>query len=182
MSIGFRKSLFGFNCQDVANYIELTHNSFAQKEKSLTENVSKLTDELNQSNEKYNNLLEEKEAIEKQLAEYTAKSDEIERLSENIGKLYLVAQTNAHTIMEHSKNSAEIVNEEVNKNIFTIEEAQTSLEDLRKNITKTSEEFVSEVEKLISSLADTKDQIISNTAQQESAEENFNEVYNSIVK
>ena len=34
--------------------------------------------------------------VEAQLKEYTDKYDEIERLSQNIGKLYLVAQANAN--------------------------------------------------------------------------------------
>ena len=31
MSVGFRKSLFGFNCDDVAAYIQKMHKSFAKK-------------------------------------------------------------------------------------------------------------------------------------------------------
>ena len=33
MAVGFKKSLFGFNCADVIEYIEKTHKSFVQKEK-----------------------------------------------------------------------------------------------------------------------------------------------------
>jgi hypothetical protein len=35
MSKGFKKSLFGFKSQDVMDYIDRTHRSFANKEKEL---------------------------------------------------------------------------------------------------------------------------------------------------
>ena len=42
MAVGFRKSLFGFNCDDVMKYIEKTHKSFAQKEATLKEQAEDL--------------------------------------------------------------------------------------------------------------------------------------------
>lgn len=182
MSVGFRKSLWGFNCKDVIEYIEKTHNSFIKKEKDLSSKVDDLTEELRLSESAYSKLNLEKDIIEKKLAEFNEKYDEIERLSENIGKLYLVAQANAQAIMENSKKNAEITSEEVNKNLYSIDEAHSSLKELRNSITKTSEDFVAEVDSLISSLDDTKNQIISNTEAQENAKKQFDEVYNSIVK
>ena len=116
------------------------------------------------------------------MAEFTEKYDEIERLSENIGKLYLVAQANAQAIIENSENSARISNEEVTKNLYTIDEAHKSLQELRLNITRTSEEFVTEVDKLIGSLNDTREQIAANTDSAVAAKEQFDKVYSSIVE
>ena len=182
VSIGFRKSLLGFNCQDVIDYIEKTHNTFVKKEKDLSNQVNSLSEELNLSKESNKKLTQEKEIIEKKLSDFNEKYDEIEKLSENIGKLYLVAQANAQAIMENSRKNAEIAKEEIDKNLFTIDEAHSSLQELRRNITRTSEKFVAEVDSLISSLADTKSQIVSNTENQNEASSNFDEVYNSIVK
>lgn len=182
MSAGFRKSLFGFNCQDVIEYIEKTHKSFVQKEKDLNTKVEGLVKELDISKADCKKLILEKEQLDKKLAEFNEKYDEIERLSENIGKLYLVAQANAQAIMENSENSAKITREEVDKNLFTIDEAHESLKELRASITKTSEDFVNEVDKLMSSLTVTRDKITSNTISTETAKKQFDEVYNSIVK
>ena len=92
MAVGFKKSLFGFNCDDVMKYIERSQKSFAEKEKDLTNQVEELSKSLDLSNENYRKLNDEKELIAKKLADFSEKYEEIERLSENIGKLYLVAQ------------------------------------------------------------------------------------------
>ena len=42
MSAGFRKSLFGFNSQDVMEYIEKTHKAFSQKENDLNSKIDEL--------------------------------------------------------------------------------------------------------------------------------------------
>lgn len=182
MSAGFRKSLFGFNCQDVIEYIEKTHKSFSQKENDLNDKVEGLLSELDISKADCRRLRFEKEQLDKKLTEFNEKYDEIERLSENIGKLYLVAQANAQAIMENSQNSAKISEEEVNKNLYTIDEAHSSLRELRQSITKTSEDFVSEVDKLMSSLNTTREKIAANKETASNAQKQFDEVYNSIVK
>ena len=46
MAAGFRKSLFGFNCTDVMEYIEKSQKTFVKNEKDLTEQVEKLSKEL----------------------------------------------------------------------------------------------------------------------------------------
>lgn len=92
MAAGFRKSLFGFNCADVMEYIEKSQKTFVKNEKDLTEQVEKLSKELELSNQNCAELNREKEEISKKLEEFNEKYEEIGRLSENIGKLYLVAQ------------------------------------------------------------------------------------------
>ena len=106
MSAGFRKSLFGFNCEDVMEYIEKSQKSFVEREKDLSEQVEKLSADLELSNDNYRKLNEEKETISKKLEEFNEKYEEIGRLSENIGKLYLVAQANARAIMANSEKNA----------------------------------------------------------------------------
>lgn len=182
MAVGFRKSLFGFNSSDVIEYIESTHKSFLKKESELKANLAKLEEDLNASKDNYNKLELEKVEIEKQLAEFNAKYDDIERLSENIGKLYLVAQANAKAIMENSENSAKIANEEVQKNLYTIGDAHESLKELRQSIIKTADNFVSEVDALLSSLNATKQQIDENNDVVEKSRKQFDSIYANIVK
>ncbi len=181
MSVGFRKSLFGFNCDDVIEYINKTHKTFVDREKKLNIKVDELAEELKLSKEEALKIEAERQQLDAKLKEFNEKYEEIERLSENIGKLYLVAQANAQAIMESSESSAKITAEEVNRNLYTIDEAHSSLKELRANITKTSDDFVAEVDKLICSLNDTREQIANNTQAEDKAKDTFKEVYQSIV-
>ena len=181
MSVGFRKSLFGFNCDDVMEYISRTHKTFVDKEKKLSDKVDELAGELKISKSEAQKLAAEKQELDAKLAEFNAKYEEIERLSENIGKLYLVAQANAQAIMESSENSAKLTAEEVSRNLCSIDEAHQSLKELRQSITKTSDDFVAEVDRLISSLNDTREQIATNTEAEDNAKNTFEEIYKNIV-
>ena len=182
MAVGFRKSLFGFNCDDVISYIEKSQKSFAEKEKELSEQADRLSKELDLSNENYTKLNAEKELIAEKLAEFNEKYEEIERLSDNIGKLYLVAQANAQAIMANSEKNAKLAAKEVEKNICTIDEAHDSLDELKKSIIKTSNDFVSEVDALLASLNDTREQISANVQSGINYKNQFDEVYKTLVK
>ena len=181
MSIGFRKSLFGFNCNDVLEYIEKAHKKFKNKADALTEKAEELSKELNLSKENYEKLLEEKNIISKKLDTFTQKAEEIERLSENIGKLYLVSQANAQAIMTNAQESSSLASSEVEKNLTAIDEAHISLEELRRSITKTSDDFINEVDNLLNSLNATREQITANTQKSEQAAEEFQTIYENIV-
>ena len=102
MAIGFRKSLFGFNTNDVINYIDKMHTAFQDKQTTLNNELEKLNGELSLSKENYDSLLKEKDEIAAKLNEFEEKYAEIQRLSEVIGKLYLVAQANAKAIIERT--------------------------------------------------------------------------------
>ncbi len=181
MSVGFRKSLFGFNCDDVASYIQKMHKSFAQKTDILNEKAENLAKELKLSKEDYEKLMSEKAIVEEKLNAFNEKYEEIERLSENIGKLYLVAQANAQAIIANSQENAELTTLEVEKNLTTIDEAHDSLNTLRESIVKTSDDFVNEVNALLQSLDETREKITQNTKASEEAKEQFDTVYESIV-
>ncbi len=182
MAVGFKKSLFGFNCDDVMKYIERSQKSFAEKEKDLTNQVEELSKSLDLSNENYRKLNDEKELIAKKLADFSEKYEEIERLSENIGKLYLVAQANAQAIMANSEENANLANSEVEKNLSAINDAHESLDSLRKSVIQTSNEFLGEIDGLISSLNETKETIAANIASDEEHKNQFNEVFRTLTK
>ena len=181
MSFGFKKSLFGFNCSDVIEYIENTHKMFVQKEKNLNNRVEELLEEVNTINAAKDKLEAEKIELDRKLDEFNKKYEEIERLSENIGKLYLVAQTNAQAIISNSEESARLSNEEVSRNLYTIDEAHSSLEALRQHIQKTSDDFIAEVDRMMTSLNATREQIATNTENVNAAKKEFAEVYENIV-
>ncbi len=181
MALGFRKSLFGFNCDDVIDYIENTHRKFKIKADNLKQTADEFSQKLDRSKVDYQNLLNEKNEIAQKLEEFTKKADEIERLSENIGKLYLVSQANAQAVISNSQESAELSKGEVEKNLTAIDQAHVSLNELRQSIIKTSEDYINEVDSLIASLDNTRQQIADNTQKTDEAIENFEQVYENIV-
>lgn len=181
MALGFRKSLFGFNCDDVICYIEKAQKKFKIKADALTATAEELSKKLDDSQKEYQELLEEKNAISEKLDAFAKKSEEIEQLSEKIGKLYLVSQTNAQAIITNAEENSAAAKNEVEKNLSAIDEAHISLNALRENIIKTSDNFIKEVDILLSSLDTTREQITENTQKSQEAIENFDAVYNGIV-
>ena len=182
MAVGFKKSLFGFNCGDVMQYIERSQKSFAEKEKELSKQVEELSRDLDLSNENYRKLNDEKELISKKLSDFSEKYEEIERLSENIGKLYLVAQANAQAIMANSEKNADLANKEVEKNLNSIDSTHESLGELKAEIMQTSADFVAKIDTLVSSLNTAREQIsIKNTENHELAEQ-FENMFAEITK
>lgn len=182
MAVGFRKSLFGFNCDDVINYIDETHKKFSQKETELNEKIDSLDNTLSSVNSQLAEVICAKADIEAQLKEYTDKYDEIERLSQNIGKLYLVAQANAKSIMQNSTENRDIANREVEKNLHSIDNAQESLTSLKTEIMQTSADFVTKVDALVTSLNAAREQINSKNQENRELVERFETLFADINK
>lgn len=182
MAIGFRKSLFGFNTSDVVDYIDKMHSAFQDKQTLLNKELESLNGELSLSKENYDLLLKEKDEIAARLNEFEEKYAEIQRLSEVIGKLYLVAQANAKAIIERTSENSRITNEEISKNLIAIDEAQASLSSLKEQLNKTSDGFLSEIDSLLSSLKDVKNQVEENCQSAKLSEEEFEAVFESLTE
>ena len=180
MKAGFRKSLFGFNSDDVIEYIEKTHKDFCEKETLLNEKIDELKDELNSAKLQISDIIAEKTKIENDLKEYTEKYDEIERLSQNIGKLYLVSEANANAVIENAKQSREISEEAVSKSIKCADDTYASLASLKDEIVKTSSEYLEKINSLMLSLESMKNNIYNNNLSAEKSIEEYEELLNSI--
>ena len=182
MSVGFRKSLFGFNCDDVINYIDETHKKFSEKESSLNEKIDNLDSTLENVNKQLTEVLTTKAAVDAQLKEYTDKYEEIERLSQNIGKLYLVAQANSKSIIQNATENRDIANREVEKNLHSIDNAHETLSALKNEIMQTSADFVTKVDALVSSLNSAREQINNKTQENRELVERFESIFADINK
>lgn len=180
MKAGFRKSLFGFNSDDVIEYIEKTHKDFSEKETLLNEKIDELKDELNSAKLQISDIIAEKTKLENDLKEYTEKYDEIERLSQNIGKLYLVSEANANAVIENAKQSREISEEAVSKSIKCADDTYSSLASLKDEIVKTSSEYLEKINSLMLSLESMKNNIYNNNLSAEKSIEEYEELLNSI--
>ncbi len=176
MAIGFRKRLFGFSPEDVVEYIEKSQKRFFEKERELAKENEELNAALKENENRYNAVCGERDSLAGKLDEFSEKYEEIERLSESIGKLYLVAQTNARALVENSEKNAGIAENEVRKNIAAIDGTHTSLNELKNSIISTSDEFIKEIDGLIESLSATKEQLEANTALCDGIRENLAEV------
>ncbi len=159
MPIGFRKSIFGFNCDDVLEYIEDSHKEFSEKETVLNERLSSLEAELSAVKAELESAVNEKNVIANQLKEYTDKYDEINRLSQNIGKLYLVAQANAQTVTNAAQENRRESELEVQKNLSALDSAHRALDELKAHLSQAIEGFSKELETLTTSLTATKTDI-----------------------
>ena len=182
MSVGFRKSLFGFNCDDVIEYIQDSHKKFSEKEKELNQKIDSLDKTIETINSQLDDVKAAKMAVEAQLKEYTDKYDEIERLSQNIGRLYLVAQTNAKSIMQNSTENRDITNREVEKNLHSIDNAHEQLATLKAEIMQTSNEFVTKVDALVTSLATTREQVSQKNNDNRELVEQFENLFADVNK
>ena len=182
MALGFKKSLLGYNCEEVSSYIHKT----AQENKEL---VASLNNKIKESNklvevkdEQCQNLSNQITELNDQLNFYKAKYEEVKKLSENIGKLYLVAQTNAKAIISAANDASTLAQNEMQSNISLIEQTDTSLLQLKSDLLNISNNFVIEVDKLQEKLNAVKNlSKIAETEQNEKTE-NFDAVYNSLKK
>ncbi len=182
MSIGFKKSLFGFNCDDVISYIKRLHNDFKGKENAFQEQIDNLEAKINALGQNQLKLEAEKAELNAKLSEYDEKTAEMERLSENIGKLYLVAQTNSKNIMDNAVENSKATEAQILSNISTIEEAHYALEEIRQNINKTAESFTNELNTLMSSLEATKEKLQEDAVKNTEASNEFEELLEAVSK
>ncbi len=146
---GFRKSFMGFNRDDVTNYIEALVKKYKAEENTLLARIENLNIDLKETTERAAKL-------QATVDEFERKRAEIEQLSENIGKLYLVSQANAEAIIQNAKQSSSVANEEVQRNISGIEDAHLRLESLKGEVMDAAKRFNEEFMHLCSSLNDTK--------------------------
>ena len=182
MSVGFRKSLFGYNQDDVIEYVKKLHNNFSLNEDSFKKQLADLENKINSLNKDLAVLENEKASLSEKLSEYNAKKSEMDRLSENIGKLYMVSQANAKTIMANAEENSKIANMEIEKNVSAIEETHKALEGLKQSINETSQNFTKEVESLMRSLEEAKEKFSADNIKNGEVSEEFTALLEVVSK
>ncbi len=177
---GFRKSILGFNKEDVINYIDEIHKFNNEKTAELKEKIDTLKNQLDELNAKLAEAESAKEMLEIKLSNYNEKKKEIDMLSESIGKLYLVAKANSNAIMENAEESKKAALEEIAKNFSSLEAAHTNLTNLKKSVQQNSDNFGNEVETLISSLSDARSLIGNKSIDSSEKSEEFEKLLASV--
>lgn len=182
MALGFKKSLLGYNCEEVSSYIYKTSQENKELVASLNNKIkegNKLLEVKDEQCEKLSNQIVE---LNEQLSFYKSKYEEVKKLSENIGKLYLVAQTNAKAIISAANDASTLAQNEMQNNISLIAQTDASLLQLKTDLLNISNNFVSEVDKLQEKLNAVKNLSKVAEAEQNEKTENFDAVYNSLKK
>lgn len=167
MAIKFRNSFLGFNKDDVLKYIYSVKETAAQNEAKLSESealIKKLTDEL----ESVSSALNESNAL---CADLQAKVNDFEqreaaltKLSESIGKLYLVAKANARTIISTAEENVKISRLAVDKNLQTATFTGDNLSDIENELAATAQKFSAEIKLVREKLEETKSAVKLNDA------------------
>ena len=180
MALGFKKSFFGYNCEEVSEYI----NKVKSENKQIVETL-KQKNELNEN--KIKELNEKIGAAEQKTAEtleslefYKGKYEEVKRLSENIGKLYLVARTNAKTIMDTANEAQKLSGEQLDKNISVLDEAQAAISNLRDSLETINSDFSVRTKELENTMQQVRAMADNAQKANDSMTENFNKTLNYI--
>ena len=164
--VGFRRELLGFNREDVIEYIKKIQKVSSHKETELVDTIDKLNirnaeliDELKRIPELEANLKISEATVQKlslEAAEFREKQAEVERISQDIAKMYLVAKTNAEAIQKSTKESSELAFYEINQTLSVLEEMQSKLCGIKLEINEASERYAKDLETITESFDSAK--------------------------
>ena len=182
MSLGFRKSMFGFHRDDVVQYIEtLQKNALAEK-KDLEAQLDAFSQKIHSLELERDALLSVRDALQSEVEQYTAKYDEIQKLSEGVGRLYLVAQSNAQAVFKNVQESARISDAAVSENLGAIEQAQDTLSELKASLDSLSAQFMQNVDSLKEKLENAKTEITERRVDSEKTLDSFSQLVQKVAK
>ena len=182
MALGFRKSLFGYNQEDVAEYINRQAVKNTEIQTELNAKIKANAEQINELTEKLEKLNTENAELNEKIAFYREKYEEVKTLSDNIGKLYLVAQTNAKAIMSAADQAKNATDNEIEQNIAVIDSTNEMLNTLKAKVAEVCDNFKSDVDKLNSTLLDAKATIEGSAIEHKESLESFDKLYASLKK
>ena len=160
---GFRKSFLGFNKEDVLNYI-------ASEDKKNASIIKSLNGEIKDLNERNNALNKDIDNLNAQLLQYKEKEDEINRLAESIGALYILAKNNAEQILENASKSKDAASAEIEKNLDILNQAQENYLNIKTEVLKVTNNSSNNLDSALDSIKTTEDEIKENMQKAENAE------------
>lgn len=151
MSKKFRNSLFGFNRDDVMDFVVESR----EKEAKLKLKCDELNTNIDELNSKLSDL-------EKTVADFKLREENLFRLSESIGRLYLVAQANAAAVTKAAEENAVKSSACVENNMRIASETESRLEEIGIELNKKTEQYLEEIEALKTQLSDARNTIEEN--------------------
>ena len=184
MSIEFRNSFLGFNKDDVLSYVHLKDCELKNLSNNLNARIDELQKQLEDLKAEHLSALNtvgaltrENTGLKEKVDEYDKKATELETMSANIGKLYLVSKATAKSIVDKSEENSAIVAQQTEKQLKNIDDTQASLKNIAENILSASKNFVSRLDELQFALHEAKGKVNDNTSESTKVSEEFAELY-----
>lgn len=165
MAIKFRNSLFGFNKDDVYAFVSASKENeykYENKLRDLKAEQEKLNASINVLNATITSLSNDLAVANEKVKEFEAREEALTRLSESIGRLYLVAQTNAKTIAEASQRNVEASENAVAVNMATADLAEGDFLEIEAKLNEQVSAFNKQIAELKSTLAETREKLQEN--------------------
>ena len=188
MAVEFRTGFFGFNKDDVLNYVHKKDTELKALSNELNEKIEKLNKQLNTLEQKHKDALitvasisAENNALKARANEVENQAAELENLSSKIGKLYLMSKSTAKTMVDNAEENLAISNKQTEENIRSIETTQESLKEIIAKVLASSEEFANSLDSLNQSLENAKGQITDNNEGSVHVSEEFAELYSKLI-
>lgn len=164
--IGFRREVLGFNREDVIEYIRSAQTESTKRENELVTTVDKLNarnaeliDELREI-PKLRAQLELSEATVRKLSEQVEtlneKRRELQSMSKDIAKMYLVARSNADALRESAKQTRERTAYETETAMHSLEQMHEQLLKIDSAVGAAAEQFTVKMKQIFNSFEATK--------------------------
>ena len=165
MAIKFRNSLFGFNKEDVYAFVSSSKENeykYENKLRDLKDENEKLNASINVLNATITSLSTDLAAANEKVKDFEAREEALTRLSESIGRLYLVAQTNAKAIAEASKANVQASENAVTANINAANIAENDFNEIEAKLNEQVNAFNKQIASLKETLAETREKLQEN--------------------
>lgn len=146
--LGFRKGLFGFNCDDVVEYIDKNHKLFEDKKSEYESKIDSLENKLEESRK-------QAEYLSAQLDGYIKKEKEIDEMAERISEIYLTSKISAEAILKNVEKNKALVDKLVNDNICAVNSADEKLAELKAELNGKVSDFNENMETIKQGISDT---------------------------
>lgn len=169
MKLGLKKSILGFNCNEVIEYIQNNHKIFTQTKVNYENEIKLLKSKVDFQEESISFLSAE-------LDKYVAKEAEINELAEKITEMFLVSKKASESILQNAVKNKQDSEKLVEENITAISNANTTFENLENNLYESIEKFNNNVSFLKEELNKTKDILNERKSNSEEFEKTFAEI------
>ena len=183
---GFRRGLFGFNREDVLAYIENLHKEAAERESRLTAQIKEKEKEAAEAGTALEDMKKALESAENQAADlrqrladaegtlaeqreqlkgkeqaaaFESQQEEIERLSQGIGRLYLTAQTNVESMLADAEQLTGQASKEAENRLHALSDCEEQLLELRRQMADAFRRYDAELDNMCASLREAKETV-----------------------
>ncbi len=181
MNLGFRKAMFGFHRDDVIRYIETAQETFCRETDELRARVESLEAELAARTRECADAVAERDRLQAELGELNTRQESLQKLSEGIGRLYLVAQSNAQALCQNAQEQASLSDTAVGRNLDALQDADHSLTELRAQLNDSTQRFSQEIDALQTALRETRTQLEAKRAATDDAAQTLSDLMQKVT-